>query len=250
MTTEVAPGLFDHSSLPQADNRHLTPFTTGSWAGMNVVLADGGLTQYPHIADHLGVFYKKREHPIRVLDKLLRGEERMPEPDLRGLSYRVGDLVDSGQRGHSTDKSDKDYVLRLEEELALRGSIDLPKRDGWSLDNLQDYYERLRGIESAILRETVAQLAGAVVAQNEVDQLFVAKGLAKMRSTQWEGYTMEVRQGWLAPLIGLAVDPQVNPFDQIVHDIAPVVGQLNGQNGLLLGSEEGIYTKLKPLRPN
>ena len=237
----VSPGYFEAGALQNAPNKQLTPFTTGGWANMSelfVQLPEGRFV-YPRFADALAGYLPDWEedggkrHPLRGVETALRQDLHTESQPLRLLSFQVGQ-INNGDRSPDIAKWERQVIADVYNKLE---GIDLvqPQPD-WTRDDFAQYYEQVRVTEAAMLLGSVVSLAKHIKAQNQKEQLFVAR-----EALSPEG------SGWLAPLVGLSIDTKYkNDYRDQVHDVLPVVSQNNDETTLLRGATAGLYTAYAP----
>ena len=232
-------GFYDFSTLPSADANELEQFTYDDWAGIRVLFVQGldGLRHFPHIADSTGWLPHwgnvDVRHPLQNLQDSFSLSYRPTSQPLDILSFHVGRIVDEGLiikkvQPWEREVIDKAYG-RLENTLLKE-----PDKS-WKQKDFKVYYTQIRGVESELLYEQVIGLAGLVVAQNIKKQLYVSKLQSRNE-----------KRGWLAPLVGLCVDPSVNDYDHKVHNVVAVVAQKDGTIASLTGVAPNLYTAYAP----
>jgi hypothetical protein len=240
-TPEVNPGVFDIAVLPNAEPRRLQSFTTTSWAEMSELFVEvGGKTHvYPYIFDGLSGFLSQADqrHPLHGVSRAISGDLYSDDDSLTLLAFQVGQTV-TPERTKPVKKWERDYIRDIEDQVAGEKPLLLPRglRTGWKQPDMHSYYEQIRAAEAARLHGRVTELAGHIASQNETEQLFVVreKGLSK-------------GSGWLAPLLGLAIDTKnTNDYNHQVHDVIPVVRQTDGAEALLRGANRDLYTARNP----
>lgn len=226
---ELSPGLYSVESLPRASTKHLVPYATDSWAGMDVLHTTTGT--YPHTEDILhGDSLAGLDHEsLRAVGRVISGE-LFEGTNLRWLSFQVGQALGPD---HDCDVQawERKVIGSILEKVDLGDGqpCDAPTKS-WGTEHYQELYERIRAAETRLLRVRVSNLAGVIIATNETRQLYVQRENGLKRGT-----------GWLAPLLGVAVDAQINQSDEQVHDVIPVIRQNNDVLALLRGAGAGLY---------
>ncbi|MCA9327146.1 hypothetical protein KDA14_01325 [Candidatus Saccharibacteria bacterium] len=230
--TQIAPGLYETLALPNADNRLLTPFTTTSWAGMDKLFAsiDDQHTVFPYFADQLAGYLPDApsDHSLRRVETVLSGDFGT-QSRLGLLTFQVGQIVHR-EPSRQAQQWERKYIREIiDRKPPLH--YDGPRKS-WDHEDYAALYAEIREEGAARLEAEVRTLAGAIALQNGDVQLYVERenGLA-------EG------TGWLGPLLGLAIDRNVeDDHTRQSHDVIAVVGQTDGSEALLRGARASVYT--------
>ena len=243
LTTREASGVFDFSKLAHAANEQMTEFTTTDWSGSSVLFAKtaDGINRFPHYADGLLGYLpywgeNGSHHPLEAVETVLRQQLHTTAQPLRLLSYQVGQITNTDRKGRKIYDWERTIVRSA--HTSIEGSTLKQPKSSWSRSDFVNYYRQIRIVEAEKLRQQVVGLAGHIVAQNEIEQLYVAKN-----TTAFED------RGWMAPLVGLSIDTgQENVYNEQVHNVFPVVRQHDGTMALLCGAYASLYTADAPGR--
>lgn len=235
LTTGENSGYFDISKLAAANNELMAEFTTSDWAGLSVlfVQTDNGRQRFPHYADGLSGYLPywgegSSPHPLQAVETALRQELHTTAQPLRLLSFQVGQIGDIDREG--TGIYDWERTVVLDAYTKIKGTTLERPQPSWRRSDFTRYYKQIRIAEAEKLRSQVVELAGHIVAHNEFEQLYVARGTAEKSS------------GWMAQLLGLSIDTErENDYRSQIHDVVPVVRQHDGTEVLLRGAR-ALYT--------
>lgn len=204
---------------------------------MSILLIDTpeGKRQYPHFADFGDGYIPncERNHPLRQVEDALARQLHTDTQPLRGLSYYVGQIA-KADRDMKPQKWERKEIA---ERYALLGSSMLaePGRK-WRRADFVDYYAEVREHEKEVLHAQIRSLASVIAVQNQVEQLYVERQDSLREGT-----------GWLAPLVGLAVDTSnTNEYFKQVHDVLPVVRQSDDKVTLFWAADAALYTAYAP----
>jgi len=222
----------------------MSPFTTDDLAGMSILFVqeEDGKHQFPHFADEMSGYMPNwgengNRHPLQTIEIALRQDLHTTFQSLRMLSCKVGQAADSDRRGKKIYKWERETIADAFKKVKSPAQLEKPKSN-WGRADFANYYKQIRDAEAKKLRSQVIELAGHIVTQNELQQLYIAKENNLAKGT-----------GWLAPLIGLSVNTTTrNTYFYQVHDVVPVVQQQNGKRALLNGAGAGLYTAFAPLQ--
>lgn len=194
---------------------------------------------YPHFADGAtgylpGWGESGYRHPLRDVEKALGQNLHTTFQPLRLLSFQVGQINYEGRKGPKIAGWEREVIAEAFDKLEDI-SLERPQTS-WKRADFAEYYRQVRAAEAKKLRGQVIELAGHIVAQNQIEQLYVAR----------EAYSPE-GSGWLAPLMGLSIDTtHENDYCHQAHDVIPVVRENNGEDALLRGATVNLYTAYAP----
>lgn len=240
-------GFYEFNALPPVNTNKLDEFTIGDWAGLSelFVQKDDGKHTFPHIADYLSgylpnwgvteVEYTYKKHPLEDVQTALGQMTHNNFQALRLLSFQVGQIVDPERSGSAIYGWERQSVDEQYIKLPIRTFNEKPTKK-WDKARFQEFYLNVRETESKKLIEDVKKVAGAIAIQNDAEQLYVAKTIAKYGESN----------GWLAPLLGLCVDPTINPYRDQVHEVVAVVRQTDGVVAHMKGVTGNLYTAYAP----
>ena len=242
MNTTKYNGYYKFAALPPADTAHLSEFTTGEWAGMSQLFTQDtdGRHIYPYFADWASGYLPNwgegdGRHPLLKLEAALSQGLHNTQQPLRLLSYQVGQVADEERTTNKIHSWEREFISAIYS--TLEDSTLAQPDASWKRSDFKKYYPQIRKIESKKLHNEVVELAGLVAIQNTEEQLYVAKR-----------YAPHMGAGWLAPLIGLSINPEEKSYREQVHDVVAVIQQNDGTRALLDATAANFYTAYVPFK--